>query len=173
MNEIRLIGMVLVFGGASAFGFNAALHVRQTTTQLRQLLSALEMMRCELNYTMTPLPRLCRMVAGTAKGAISTLFENLSSALSQDGGIDPAQAMRSAIGRTKRLLLPDEILFSLLELGETLGKFDIDGQNSMLQITQQRLRACLEVYEKERSQRCRSYEALGICTGAALIILMI
>lgn len=173
MSVIRMVGMLLIFTGASAIGFGAAFRVRQTAVQLQQLYDALEMMQCELNYTLTPLPALCGVVAKTGKGVIGTLFANLGAALSGEQPQNPAQAMRQAIAQTTRLSLPEEILFSLLELGDTLGKFDLEGQISMLRLTQRRIRTCLDTCERERTHRCRSYAALGICTGAALIILMI
>ncbi len=171
MNTIRWLGMFLIGGAAAFVGFSAALRVRQTTMQLRQLLDALEVMRCELRFTMTPLPRLCQVVVQTAHGTVKTLFTHLQGCL--ENSDSPEQAMRNAIARTKRLTLPDEILFSLLELGQTLGKFDLDGQISMLEMSQKRIRLCLERYEKDQAQRCRSYQTLGLCAGAALILLMI
>lgn len=173
MNTIRMIGMVLIAGASASAGFGAALRVRQTVMQMRQLSNALEVMRCELQYAMTPLPQLCDVVAGTARGTIRTLFVNLKKSLTNEGACDTSQAMRQAIGQTRALALPEDILFSLLELGQTMGKFDLNGQISILEMTQKRIQTCLERYERDQNQRCRSYQALGLCAGAALIILMI
>lgn len=173
MNTIRIVGMVLVAGASASAGFGAALRVRQSISQMRQLSSALEVMRCELQYAMTPLPQLCDVVAKTAKGTIHTLFLNLGKGLTGEDNCDTSQAMRQAIGQTRALALPEDILFSLLELGQTMGKFDLNGQLSILEMTQKRIQMCLERYERDQNQRCRSYQALGLCAGAALIILMI
>ncbi len=173
MNVIRWLGMILIGGAAASVGFGAALRIRKTTTQLRQLSSAFEVMRCELQYAMTPLPQLCQVVCKTSKGAIQTLFDHLGQILSEDAACDTSRAMARAIEQSKSLCLPDEIVFALLELGQTLGQFDLDGQVSMLEMSQKRVKICLERYEQDQSQRCRSYQTLGLCTGAALIILML
>lgn len=173
MNTIRWLGMILIAGASVSVGFGAALRIRQTTTQLGQLANALEVMRCELEYAMTPLLQLCQVVAKTSKGAIHALFVNLGQALTQDETWDTSRAMRQAIAQTKTLCLPEDILFSLLEMGQTMGKFDLDGQLSMLEMTQKRIQACLERYQRDQAQRCRSYQALGLCAGAALIVLML
>jgi stage III sporulation protein AB len=165
--------MLLILGGTAGFGFGAAMRVRQGVRQLESLLSALEVMQCELNYTKTPLPKLCAVVSKTAQGPISVLFQRLSDELQKNETKSVSEAMRCAISGTKRLFLPKDIVFCLLELGETLGKFDLEGQTALIKMTQQRIKNVLQTIQSDQKLRCRSYEALGLCAGAALIILIL
>ena len=62
---------------------------------------------------------------------------------------------------------------SLLELCSTLGRYDMEGENRMLQLSGQRLKAALERAEREKRPLAKSYASLGVCTGVALVILML
>lgn len=170
---VRIIGMVLIFTSASALGFGAAMRVRTTRNQLQGLDDALGMMACELRYAMTTLPGLCGAVANVATGAIGELFRELSRALCRSDLQSPEAAMREAIDKTKRLCLPQNIIFCLLELGQNLGQFDVEGQLAVIEQSRQRIRACLSQYAADAPQRCKSYRTLGICAGMALVILML
>lgn len=170
---LRWMGMALILTSASALGFGAALQVKQTKEQLQQLHDALGILKCEMQYSMSTLPQLCSLAANVVKGPVRTLFLNFSRELCQRQTMEPAQAMRTAIAQTKRLQLPKEILFCLLELGQTLGQFDVEGQGAVLEQSRQRIQNCLHTYEQEAPRRCRSYQTLGVCAGLAVIILML
>ena len=60
---VRVIGACCIFAGCGGFGFSMAAASRREETQLRQLLSALELMSCELSYRMIPLSDLCQAAA--------------------------------------------------------------------------------------------------------------
>jgi len=54
-----------------------------------------------------------------------------------------------------------------------LGRYDLDGENRVLQLTGQRLRAAQERFEKEKRPMAKSYAVLGMTTGIALVILFL
>lgn len=169
----KWFGALLILGGASAAGFGASLHVKRTYAQLHQLRRALELMKCELCYTMTKLPQLMQVVADATQGGISRLFSRISEKLRECSSAPTEELVQQAICETPSLSLPPEILSGLHELGATLGRYDLDGQLRLLELLLTQIAQLADTADAERRARCRSYEVLGICTGLALIILMV
>ena len=70
---------------------------------LRQLISVLDYMECELNYRLTPLPQLCnRIAAEHAKGVgeiFASLAEEMENQISPDIKLCMENALRKNRGR--------------------------------------------------------------------------
>jgi hypothetical protein len=54
-----------------------------------------------------------------------------------------------------------------------MGKFDIDGQINGLEAVRSLCRRMLDELTSGREVRLRNYQTLGLCAGAALVILFI
>jgi hypothetical protein len=61
----------------------------------------------------------------------------------------------------------------LRELGQSLGRFDLNGQLLGIAAVRNTCRSKLQQFEKNKEVRLRSYQTLGLCAGAALAILFI
>lgn len=165
---IKIIGIVLVLCGAGGFGIGKAAQFYRQMRHLREFSHALEILKCEMNYSLAELPKLCKI---TAKRSGSTAARFLS---------DYAQALEEGLPRTKsaqkameKLSLPNDAQMALLELFGSLGRYELAGENRLIQLSQHRVKAALERCEKEKKPLAKGYAALGICTGLALVILMV
>ena len=69
--------------------------------------------------------------------------------------------------------LPGSARKIFLELGQTLGRFDLPGQQNDFSLAMEQCRLLLGEMSKNRTGRLRSYQTLGLCAGAALVILFI
>lgn len=167
---LKIVGAVLILSGAGGFGIAKALSFYKQIRQLRAISDALELLKCELNYTLLPLPKLCEMTAKRTSGAAADFLRRYAAKL--DGGRPRGRAAAEAMEEAK-LCLPNDAKMALLELFGVLGRFDLDGENRVLQLTQHRLKAALERTEREKKPLAKGYAALGLCTGAALVILMV
>lgn len=169
--SLKLIGAILIISGCGSFGFKiAAAHVRQERT-LRNLIGILDYMECELQYRLTPLPVLCRQAATEADGVIRDVFLALTHELEDQISPDVEHCMTAALSKIKNI--PTLTNESLLLLGRSLGRFDIDGQLKGLDSVRQECRRNLEYLNQNRDVRLRSYQTLGLCAGAAIAILFI
>ena len=74
----KIIGAMLIIGGCGAFGYSIAASYRKEAAALRQLISALDFMQCELQYRLTPLPDLCAMAGKEQKGIVGRFLKELS-----------------------------------------------------------------------------------------------
>ncbi len=169
--EFRWIGAALIVVGCTGCGFSIAAGKRKEEKLLHQLLQILQFMESELRYRLTPLPELCRMGAGQVNGILQGVFLNLYRELNWQKLPDAGSCMSAAILRSGNI--PGRVRRLLVQLGQTLGRFDLEGQLQGIEAVRKRCEDVLENIRKNRDQRLRSYQTLGICAGVALVIILI
>lgn len=169
--DIRWFGALLILAGCGGFGFLVAAGARQEERQLSKLMRILIFMENELQYRLTPLPDLCAMAAGETGGSIGQIFRDLSRALFQQEQPDAAICMQSVLNNEGDL--SRRIRRHLLQLGRSLGRYDLPGQILGLQTIRKACEADLQDIRKNRDVRLRSYQTLGLCAGTALVILFV
>ena len=133
-------------------------------------MSALEFMECELRYKLTPLPELCAKAGGNCKGIVGEVFLRLSKELTLRTEPDATYCLKSAVEYCR---VQGQTREQLLSLGNTLGRFDLEGQLQGIASVHSACERILEQLSNNREMRLRSYQTLGLCAGAALVILFI
>lgn len=169
--SIKIIGAAFVIAACGSFGFLLAANHRREEKTLRLLISALDFMECELQYRQTPLPDLCRQTAKESNGAICKILSDLADKLDSQISPDASTCMNAVIQENGNI--PQITKRCLRELGTTLGRFDLNGQLKGLEAVRTACRVELEALSKNRDERLRSYQTLGLCAGAAMAILFI
>lgn len=167
----KLIGAFFVLFSCGGFGFSIAHGYRQRERLLYQLLSALGMISSELEYRLTPLPELARKAAKDTSGVLRDVFLNLARELDWQSEPDAESCIYSAMEKCHDL--PACLRRPLRMLGQTLGRFDLPGQLQGLKAAQDACRREISRLEHNRDARLRSYQTLGLCAGAALVILLV
>lgn len=167
---VRIIGACCIFAGCGGFGFSMAAASRREEAELRRLLAAMEYMSCELSYRMTPLSTLCRSAAGENSGMVCSFLTELARELDKQTAPDVQVCVYDVLAR----LQPSDLLRrQMLELGATLGHFDLPGQLRGLENAIRSTEEALRVIRDGAADRRRSYQTLGLCAGAALAILFL
>ena len=168
---LKMIGAILIIVGCGGVGFSMAAAHRREEKALRQLISALDYMGCELQYHLTPLPQLCRNAAAESGGAVSRVFLCLATELESQIAPDASACMSAVLSKNQKL--PQRAKKNLMALGSSLGRFDLHGQLSGLDAARQQCRRELDELTTDRDVRLRSYQTLGLCAGSALAILFL
>ncbi len=169
--SLKLLGIIMVIAGCGSVGIRIASNHRYQERLLRQLISILDFMECELQYRLTPLPELCRQVVREFSYPLTDVFETLSQEMDAQITPNAEHCMTAAINKAKKL--PPILLQELDSLGKSMGRFDLNGQLKGLEAVRQECRRNLELLGDNRDARLRSYQTLGLCAGAALAILLI
>lgn len=167
----KFFGAVCVIAACGGFGFLMAAQHMQRIHLLRELISALDYMECELQYRSTALPELCFQTAQQSRGKIKALLQFLSEEL--EAQISPNVSLCIAIALERCGELPDVIKNMCGYLGNSLGKFDLMGQLKGLDETRLVCRNQLETLLRNKDIRTHSYQTLGLCAGAAIAILFV
>ena len=161
---LKLIGALLLAGGAGALGCSAAAQLSRRVAVLRALLGALEGMEREIAFRLTPMPEL--------PPPVCTLFARCRTLLDELGERSMAELWREALEQVP-LGLDGPGRLALEELGEVLGRYDGDGQREALAHTRAELSRALEQAREAREKQGRMYQVLGITAGAFLVILLL
>lgn len=168
---IKILGAILVTCGCSAFGIMiAAAHKKETAT-LRNFLSALDILECELQYRYASLPELCTTAAHSSKGVVKDVLVSLAGELDKQVSPDVEKCMQAALSSTSPI--PKMTADAFLLFGQSLGRFDLDGQLKGLDAVRTECNRVLEIYTCDQEKRLRCYQTLGVCAGAALAILFV
>ena len=167
----KWIGALLIIAGSGGFGVALCAGHRAEEETLRKLIRALDYMACELQFRLTPLPELCSMAGRESTGIVKKVLSNLATELEMGDDAEVSGAM----GRVLQSVgdMPGRTRENLQLLGETLGRFDLEGQKSGLDAVRSACRRDLEELNRDRENRLRSYQTLALCTGAALAIILI
>ncbi len=167
---IKGIGAVLVIFACTACGFSVAGSFRCLEAALRETVKALELMHCQMEFGLTPLPELCASLCAGCTGSVGRVFEALGKELAQADAADVKTCMANALHQHPQL--PDPCSESLERLSETLGKTDLMSQLQSIKLEKEVLQRELEEIQMNQPARLKSYRALGICCGIALAILL-
>ncbi|MBO7252069.1 MAG: stage III sporulation protein AB [Oscillospiraceae bacterium] len=168
---LKWIGAALVVGSCGGWGMViAAAHCNQEA-QLRRLSSILQTMQWELRYRLTELPQLCRIAARECRGVLHHFFLDLARELDWMKEAEASDCMNTVLSRYGNL--PPKVKRILRSLGRTMGRYDLEGQLQGMDAIIAQCSRELSGLGKDREIRLRSYKTLGLCAGAALVILFL
>ena len=138
---------------------------------LFQLIHTLEIMESELQYRLTPLPDLCNIVARELNGVLKTVFLSLEKELKNRKMADVCSCMNAVVYSLK--ISNPQISSILLQLGRSLGRYDLAGQLRGLSYLKNICEHKAEHFQNNSIQKNKCYKTLGLCTGIALAIIFI
>lgn len=167
----KLIGSICVIAACGGAGVMMAVQYISQIRLFADLIIILNFMESEIQYRCTPLPLLCRQAAEQVTGKMRTVFDNLANELEAQIAPNAELCMISVLDRLS--ITEGTIRTTLMALGSNLGKFDMNGQLRAFESTRNVCSENLKVLQKSRDQRIRSYQTLGLCTGAAIAILFV
>lgn len=160
----------MILLATTVFGFRIALAQKKEMHSVRELIHAVNFMECELEYRLTPLPDLLYSASQSCKGPVSQFLIEASKELDKQSSSNIMQCLQFAADRTNNLT---PFCFEMImRLGGSLGCFGLAGQLDGLKAVRLQCEQALEKMAIEREKHLRYYETLGVCAGAALVILL-
>ena len=118
---LKVIGVILVIFACGGMGFKIAANQRQEENALLQLVNILDYIECELKYRLTPLPDLCRKVAGEFHNKIGCVFSKLAIEVDKQTSPDISHCLYTVLNSSESItpIVKDELFL----LARTIGKF--------------------------------------------------
>lgn len=168
---LRTLGAVILCLGSTCLGFSAAGSVRKSARTLQQLKRSLEMMRCEVSYTLTPAAKICEILCAGSEGEVRRFYRRLAEIYK--GSYPTKEDWARELTASTLHSLPQQTADAMAELVSSFGRFGAEEQLRLIDVTLRKTEDELLRLDSQKQQRCKCYEMLGICTGLAAAILVL
>lgn len=169
MGTIKIILLTIIFILSIMIGMMLSSKYRNRVKELKEMKTALSIMKTKIQYTYEPIPEIFDELGQTQNKAISELFKEAKSNMQKKS---VAQAWEESINNTQTSL-KEEDKQVLKGLGKLLGKTDVEGQLSQISLTDQFLDTQIEKAEKEKEKNEKLYKTLGFVMGCTIVIILI
>lgn len=137
--------------------------------ELRQIKSSLNIIENEIKFTYKPIPDIFKELSKKFTGSVGEIFrKSYENMLLTDAGI----AWENAIEVTNSNLKQED-KESLKALGKLLGKTDVEGQVSQLNLIGEFINVQLESAQQEQVKGEKLYKKLGVISGLMIVVALI
>lgn len=170
---LRIIGAVMICGGCTMIGVSAANRLAVRLRVMNAWVSAIDFMRAEIEFLLTPITELLDKCIQSANPHIKRFFEDCRRRLDEDADMSFSQAWQSALEDAEYLELNSVGLQILEDLGNTLGKYQTSEQIGRLENLSRAMLGRAQAAEQEKTKLGKLYGSLGVACGIALIIVFI
>ena len=139
--------------------------------ELIQIKLALNIIKSKIKFTQIPLKDIFEQIYKTTEESnIKIFWKNTIKGLNKNLEIE--KAWEIAIDETETNLIKEDLNI-LREMGKMLGKTDVDGQVSNLEIASTFIDTQIEKAEIEKQKNSKLYKTLGVVSGLSIIIILI
>lgn len=171
---IRILGLALIVGAASAMGFMFSETLKRRLTQLRELQGALIQLENEIFYTRTALPEACLSVSEKSNYSVDKVFKKVSEVLSDNSTNSVYDAFVTALSCNEEYIsLTKEDKDIILDLAKALGESDLEGHKKVFSLAEHRINSKVEELQSGVDKNVKMYRYLGFSLGAAVAIILI
>lgn len=167
---MRILGAILLTASASLIGILKAKSLKESAASLAELISFLQMMKCEIATSVMPVKLIIKRGLESECRYISCFLNELEQGLDSlhDTSFDKMwkNSVTSAL-----TFLSDRQCFLLCSLGESIGRFEPELQGEAID-------GCITVFEKDLAEinsqlKSNQKMYIGLGSGAGLILSII
>ena len=169
--NMRIMGAILLIIGSAGTGFAMTSAFRREVVVLRQMENLICDIYCDLEYRLTPLPQLLCEEASRFNGVLRVFLLCVVKEL--EAQISPNIACCFEAALSKHPELPASVQRILQELGESLGRFNLQGQLRCLDNVKNSCKRILLSLENKQTGYTRSCQAYCLCVGVAVALLLL
>lgn len=171
---MRIVGAILVIGASTLLGVLVANNYRERPRLLQDLALAVEMLRSQISYSMSPLPAAFRAVAGMSRGTVAALFDEAARLMESGDGLTGSEAWNAAVDSVLSAMpLDADELLLVRDVGRPLGISDRSDQEKHLSLSAENVRRQLARVQETAARSARLWCYLGISGGAILVLLLL
>ncbi len=172
MLGIKIIIYSFIFLLSSLIGFLKSKKYSNRVDELKEFKNSLNQFKTKIKYTYEPIPDIFLEISNNLNKSnlnISNVFKIASNKMEL---LSAGDAWNIAL-QLDELNINDEDRNILKGLSKLLGKTDISGQISQIEITEEFLATQIEKAEYEKNKNERLYKTLGMIIGLTIVIILI
>lgn len=137
--------------------------------ELKECKVALSMLQNQMEYTMKPVSEIFQEIGKKVKHPIAMLFQKAALYMGENSA---AQAWEHSIEEVGTNLSKEDKAI-LKDLGNVLGKTDLEGQVKGMQLVQAFLDNQIQDALVEQKKNGKLYKTLGVVGGITIVILLV
>lgn len=169
MLVIKIIIYSFIFLSCSIIGILISKKYVNRVNELREFKNALNLFKTKIRYTYEPLPEIFAEISESIESNISTVFKQASEKMTV---CTAGEAWDLAL-KINTLNIDEEDRTVLKNLSKLLGKTDLEGQLSQIEMTSDFLDKQIRKAENQKEKSERMYRTLGMIMGMVIVIILI
>lgn len=172
MSAVRIAGAAFIICGSVFFGASELAALKRRVRVLEALISALGIMRGEICSRLTPMADILEMLSRETEEPIRGLFRRIYDGMQELGERSFYEIWSDAV-RAVPMGLTEREERVLCELGNSLGRYDIQLQAASLSRTAARFEDFLREAEEARRRDGRVHLLFPIAAGVSVVMILI
>ena len=153
---IKILILLLIFISTSFVGILISNKYKNRVIELKEVKNALNIFETKIKFTYEPIPEIFREISNNINPNIGYIFSTASSKMEK---LSAKDAWEQALDSVDTNLKPEDLKV-IKDLGKLLGKTDIQGQISQIELTNTFLDAQIQKAIKECDKNQKLYRTL-------------
>lgn len=167
---LKTVIYISIFIISTKIGISISRKYAYRVNELKELKTALNIFKTKIRYTAEPISDIFTEISANLKTNIKQVF---LSAVANMNTYSAGVSWEKSIDESKDLNLDREDINAIKSMGKLLGKTDIDGQISEVELTESFLETQIIKAEKEKEKNEKLYKSLGIVAGIGIVIILL
>ena len=169
MFMVKGIILIMMLFSSSYIGLLISKKYQNRVKELKEIKSLLKIFSTKIRLTYEPIPQIFKELGNKENSNISYIFKIASQNMQE---LPAGKAWINAIDN-QNTNLKKEDLEVLKGLSTLLGKVDLDGQVSEIELVDNFIDKQIEKAEDESKKNEKMYKTLGVTVGLAMVIIFI
>lgn len=168
MNIIKFLILTVIFFTSLYIGFVIARKYTDRVRELKNMKNALNMFETKIRFTYETIPSIFLEISKQIGGQTGKVFETASLKMKE---MSAGEAWNRSVDEIANIM-NEEDRNVLKNLGKLLGKTDIEGQISEIQLVSVFLNTQIKLAEEDKKKNEKMYRTLGGIIGLVIVIIL-
>ena len=170
---MKLIGAVILVSACGYAGWTVSRGYARRPEELRQFISALQMLDTEITYAATPLPDALSGISERVDPRVASFFVQAAGELKSSRGTSAREAWSRALERYRAGSALDKGDLGILNsLGSSLGISDREDQGKHLRLALEQLKLAQARAEETAVKNVKLWNYVGLLGGLIIVLAM-
>lgn len=168
---IKFMLLIVLFCTSSIIGILISKKYSNRVQILKDLKNALNMFEVKISFSFETIPEIFNEISKKFDGTVSKIFSNTVKYINEDDLL-VGEAWEKSV-ESNGYNLKKEDINSIKSLGKMLGRTDIDGQVSQIQLVSTFIEKQIVDAVESKNKNEKMYKKLGVIVGLVLVIVLI
>lgn len=171
MYVLKFLLLIMIFCTSTIIGILISRKYSNRVQILKDLKNALNMFEVKINFSCETIPEIFMEISKKMNGVVKKIFEDAVNNMNQKNMM-AGEAWEKSIEGNEECLKKEDIN-CIKTLGKMLGKTDIEGQISQIELVSNFLDKQINDASEEKNKNEKMYQKLGAIVGLIIAVVLI